>query len=125
MICLRGHAMPDSSLHCSICGSPPTVTPVVIAREPTAGLATAALVLGIIGLLGSVFLIGLPFAITAIVLGGVTIGRRLPGRGMGIAGLVLGIIGTVGALLLIVAVITLALLGIDLDAFAEQGVISR
>jgi hypothetical protein len=125
MICLRGHAMPDNSRHCSICGSAPTIAPIAPPPQPGSGMATGALVLGIFGLLGSLVLIGLPFSITAIVLGGVTLGRRLPGRGMGIAGLVLGIIGTVGALLMIVALITLTVLGVDLESFAEQGRFSQ
>ncbi|MFI6743778.1 DUF4190 domain-containing protein [Nonomuraea sp. NPDC050451] len=71
---------------------------------PTSGLAVASLVFGIIGLLGSWFLLGIP-SITAIVLGHAATGKTKrgirPGHGMAVAGLVLGYVVVVPAFLFI------------------------
>jgi len=77
------------------------------------GLAITSLVLGILGLLGVIFI----FSIPAIIFGGVALARansgRGSGRGMAIAGLVLGIIGTLLSLLLIVVLVMLQVGGFD------------
>ncbi|GAA0981193.1 hypothetical protein ENKNEFLB_00676 [Nocardioides aquaticus] len=69
------------------------------------GLAITALVLGILGLLGSIFVVGGLLSIFAIILGVVAlIQSRKPthgGKGLAISGIVLGVIGLViaGAIL--------------------------
>ncbi|SCL46783.1 DUF4190 domain-containing protein [Micromonospora peucetia] len=67
---------------------------VIVAQVPPAsGLATASMVLGIIGVLGGWCLFGLP-CLAAVVLGHMglrdTADGRKSGRGMAVAGLVLG-----------------------------------
>jgi hypothetical protein len=80
---------------------------------PTSGKATAALVLGIVGLVMCGLLAGIP----AIILGSQARREidasqgRLAGRGAAQAGFILGIIGTVLSTLLIVLVIGLFALG--------------
>lgn len=63
------------------------------------GLAIASLVTGIV----SLFIMGIPLGILAIVFGSISAGKleKGDGRGMAIAGLVLGIIGIVGALVVL------------------------
>ncbi len=81
---------------------PPIVYQVV---QPTNGLATASLVLGILGIALFWFL-GFIMSILAIVFGGVGLDRARaggPGKGSAMAGLILGIIGLLLPLLLIVA----------------------
>tara|TARA_B100000989_G_scaffold290834_1_gene264463 strand:- start:350 stop:964 length:615 start_codon:yes stop_codon:yes gene_type:complete len=63
------------------------------------GLAIASLVTGIV----SLFIMGIPLGILAIVFGAISAGKleKGEGRGMAIAGLVLGIIGILGALIVL------------------------
>ncbi len=82
---------------------PPIVYHVV---QPANGLATASLVLGILGIVLFWFL-GFIMSILAIVFGGIGLGRAkagAPGKGSAMAGLILGIVGLVLPLLLIVAI---------------------
>ena len=72
-----------------------------VVRQPKNGLAIAGLVLGIIGVLTSWLVVGLPFCIVGLVLAAVGM-RRSEGKGMAIAGLVLSIIGVVVAVTIIV-----------------------
>ena len=85
---------------------PPPPAPVVYqVVQPTNGLATASLVLGIVGIALFWFL-GFILSILAIVFGGVGISRAdagAPGKGVAIAGLVLGIVGLLLPLLVIFA----------------------
>ncbi|MFE9206830.1 DUF4190 domain-containing protein [Micromonospora sp. NPDC007230] len=72
---------------------PPVVRPVAVHPPLTSGIATASLVLGILGVLGGWCLFGLP-CILAVILGHVAMrdtrdGTR-SGHGMAVAGLVLG-----------------------------------
>ncbi len=114
--CPKGHPQPLTARYCSICGSRMTAMPEAQA-EPTArtgnGFAITSLVLGILGLLGVIFI----FSVPAIIFGGVALARansgRGSGRGMAIAGLVLGIIGTLLSLLLIVVLVMLQVGGFD------------
>jgi hypothetical protein len=74
--------------------APPPMPMVIVAQAPpTSGLATASMVLGIIGALGGWCMLGIPCLI-AIVLGhggiAATRGGVRGGRGMAVAGLVLG-----------------------------------
>jgi len=81
---------------------PPIVYQVV---QPTNGLATASLVLGILGIALFWFL-GFIMSILAIVFGGVGLGRAkagAPGKGLALAGLILGIVGLLLPLLVIAA----------------------
>jgi hypothetical protein len=75
--------------------------------QPRNGLGTAALVLGIIGLLTSILFFGGVFGLIAIVLGIVALGRVRRGeatnRGASIAGIVLGVLSLVIPVVLIVA----------------------
>jgi hypothetical protein len=71
---------------------PPPVVPVI---RPTNGMATASLVLGILGVVLFWF-VGFVMSILAIVFGGIGISRAnagAPGKGAAIAGLILGIAG--------------------------------
>ncbi|BFU44163.1 DUF4190 domain-containing protein [Krasilnikovia sp. MM14-A1004] len=72
---------------------PVTPGPAVARKPPTAGTATAAMALGIVGAVGGWYLLGLP-CLAAIVLGhqGLRVTRdgALGGRGIAVAGLVLG-----------------------------------
>lgn len=120
MTCIHGHPMPSDARYCSICGARPTTEPIAPLQSNGQGLATGALVLGILGFLTAPLLLGLPLSVAAIVLGAVVLGTRRPGRGMGIAGLVLGVLGTIGALLIIAALITIVALGIDPNTLLEQ-----
>ncbi|OKI61672.1 DUF4190 domain-containing protein [Micromonospora sp. CB01531] len=72
---------------------PPVARPVAVQPPLTSGMATASLVLGILGVLGGWCLFGLP-CILAVILGHVAMretrdGTR-SGHGMAVAGLVLG-----------------------------------
>ncbi|MFI7135659.1 DUF4190 domain-containing protein [Nonomuraea sp. NPDC050153] len=71
---------------------------------PTSGLAVASLVFGIIGLVSSWCLLGIP-SIVAIILGHAATGKTKrgirPGHGMAVAGLILGYVVVVPAFLVI------------------------
>lgn len=70
-----------------------------------AGMAIAALVLGILAILTFIVLIGGLFGIVALILGIIAAGRArrgvARGRGMAITGAVLGLLGLIGAIVLI------------------------
>ncbi|MEH0934260.1 DUF4190 domain-containing protein [Micromonospora psammae] len=75
---------------------PPAVSyppPLLIAAQPSSGTATAAMVLGIVGVFGGWCVFGLP-CVLAVILGHVglhdTRNGLKSGRGMAVAGLVLG-----------------------------------
>lgn len=75
-------------------------------QEPkkSVGLAVASMVLGILALVLSCCVPYLPIllALLAVVLGGVSLAKKMGGKGMAIAGLVCGIIGLIPAVILIV-----------------------
>jgi hypothetical protein len=77
------------------------------AERPRNGLGTAALVLGILGLITSIFLIGGLFGLIAIVLGFLALGRvrrhEATNRGASIAGIVLGVLSLIVPIILVVA----------------------
>jgi hypothetical protein len=77
------------------------------AGKPHNGLGTAALVLGILGLLGSILFFGALLGLIAIVLGFIALGRVRRGeatnRGASIAGIVLGFLSLVIPVILLIA----------------------
>ena len=86
--------------------SVPPQPPAAPVPEQGKGLAIASLVLGILAMLSGIFFIGSLFGIIAIILGAVSLSKKI-GKGMSIAGIitgVLGILGTIGA----VVIVTLA-----------------
>jgi tetratricopeptide (TPR) repeat protein len=92
---------------------------------PTSGLAVASVVVSAIGFLGAFIVVGLPFALVAVVLGHVSLVRirkaecRLGGKPAAIAGLVVGY-GSAGLALLIgVAAVGLLALGRNVAIPAE------
>ena len=84
------------------------------------GFAITSLVLGIIGLIGLVFVLSVP----AIIFGGIALARansgRGSGKGMAIAGLILGIAGTLLSLLLIAVLVTLQISGFDWTSLVPE-----
>jgi len=130
MICEAGHPIPEDARHCSICGAPPVTYIPSPAPAATAqpGMAIAALVLGISSVLGSLFVIGLPIAIAAIVLGAIawsrSTGSEVSGKGMAIAGLALGVIGVFGTIFIIIALVVLTLMGFDVSNLPQPGLTS-
>jgi hypothetical protein len=94
-----------------------------VASETTRGgngFAITSLVLGIIGLIGLVFVLSVP----AIIFGGIALARansgRGSGKGMAIAGLILGIVGTLLSLLLIAVLVTLQISGFDWTSLVPE-----
>ncbi|WP_280839826.1 DUF4190 domain-containing protein [Micromonospora sp. A200] len=90
--------------------SPPAVrypTPLLVAALPTSGSATAAMVLGIVGVLGGWCVFGLP-CLLAVILGHIGLHETRDGlksgRGMAVAGLVLGYVFVAPAVALTVMV---------------------
>ncbi|MEQ4721945.1 DUF4190 domain-containing protein [Nonomuraea sp. B19D2] len=79
--------------------------------QPTSGVAVASLIFGIIGLLGSWCLFGIP-SIVAIVLGHVAARKTKrgirPGHGMAVAGLILGYVVVIPAFIVSAVVIVSA-----------------
>jgi hypothetical protein len=78
----------------------------------TSGLAKAALVLGIVGLLLSPFLYLSPLSIGAIICGALGMGRtgvgKMRGYRMAVAGLVLGFVGLASCLFFLILLVSLA-----------------
>ena len=70
------------------------------APKKSAGLAIASMVLGIVALVLSCCVPVVTFicALLAVILGGVSLAKKMGGKGMAIAGLVCGIIGCIPAL---------------------------
>ncbi|WP_200210374.1 DUF4190 domain-containing protein [Micromonospora coerulea] len=90
---LPGPYPPVSAVPYQAGGYPPAVQRIAVQAPPTSGIATASLVLGILGVLGGWCLFGLP-CILAVILGHIGLretrdGTR-SGHGMAVAGLVLG-----------------------------------
>lgn len=73
-------------------------------KAPSAGLAIASMVCGIISLTVSCSTPYLPFVLSllAVVFGSVSLGKHKGGKEMAIAGLVCGIIGLVSAVIILV-----------------------
>lgn len=96
-----------------------TITPPM--QRAGSGFAVTSLVLGIIGLVGLIFV----FSVPAIIFGGIGLARanngRASGKGMAIAGLVLGIIGTLLSLLFIAVIVTLQISGFDWTTLSPEG----
>lgn len=87
-------------------GGVPAPDATATASGPSSGKATAALVLGIVGLL----LVPIVCSTLAIIFGALAMGDtskdpQLQGRGQAIAGLVLGIVGLVAGVLLFMALV--------------------
>lgn len=88
----------------------PPQQPVYVVQGQSNGMATAALVLGILGtvfgLIPFTFWLGIPLGILGIIFGflGISRANRMGGdrKGMAVAGLVLGIIGVVAGVLWLV-----------------------
>lgn len=91
-------------------GAPYGGVPVAPPSAPGKGLAITALVLGILGFLGSLIPFGIFVAglllLAAIVIGIIVLVRRMPGRGLGIAGLALGVIGLIAGVVSTVATVS-------------------
>src|SRR3954447_11900067 len=88
---------PGGQLPVYVGGYPPPGTPLLVVNPaPTSGLAVAALVLGIVGILGGWCTLAIP-CILAVIFGHAglndTKNGAKQGRGMAIAGLVLGYVG--------------------------------
>jgi hypothetical protein len=80
------------------------------------GMAVASMVLGIVGLLVSWFLLGIP-SILAVVFGHVSLHQirqssHVGGRGMAIGGLVTGYLGIAGGILFLVVNVAMAFFGV-------------
>ena len=75
---------------CPNCGTPANQTPTPQQSNSKKGMAIAALILGILGLLLSCVGIGIIFGIIGLVLGIISISQRRNGKGMAIVGIVLG-----------------------------------
>lgn len=75
------------------------------APKKSAGLAIASMVLGIVALVLSCCVPYLPIVLSllAVILGGVSLAKKMGGKGMAIAGLVCGIIGLVPAVIVVVS----------------------
>ncbi len=94
----------------------PQQQPVYVVQGPTNGMATAALVLGILGtvfgLIPVTFWLGIILGALGIIFGflGISRANRMGGerKGMAIAGLVLGIVGVVAGVLWLVLVVVAA-----------------
>jgi len=112
MFCSQcGEKIPDDSKFCSKCGAALGVAEVPASApaparaatgERTSGMAIAALIMGILGLIA----FG-PLAILAIIFGAIGIGQankdpNVKGKGMAVAGLVLGIIAVAGWVIAII-----------------------
>ena len=85
----------------------PTAAPMAYARPGPAqstGLAVAALVLGICGLIP---MAGALTALIAVALAVASLTTKRPGRGMAIAGFVMGVLSLIGHVVLIISVITM------------------
>lgn len=95
----------------------PAPAPVYAGPAQPCGKATASLTLGIIGLVLSVVLIGIPLGVIAVILGHLALseikhaGGRLEGHGKAIAGLVTGYI-CVGMILLLPFILIIAAIAI-------------
>lgn len=72
--------------------------------QPSKGLAIASMVLGIVALVLSCCVPYLPvlLSLLAVILGGVSLSKKMGGKGMAIAGLVCGIIGLVPSVIVII-----------------------
>ncbi len=82
---------------------PPPPTPEQLAAPPQqspGGLAISSLVLGIVGIFSSWVMIGLPFAIGGLVLGIISLAKKMPGRGLAIAGTVISSLAVLSAILM-------------------------
>lgn len=76
--------------------------------NPSAGLAIASMVLGILGLLSSAFVVGGLLGLIAVILGVIALIKRHGGKGMSIAGIATGAIAIlVGAFFLLIALVAL------------------
>jgi hypothetical protein len=88
---------------------PPQVVYVQQTPVPTNGLATAALVLGIIGVvLFWTIWVGILLGVLATIFGAIGVSRAkrgAPNKGMAVAGLVLGILAMIGSVVFTVAVV--------------------
>jgi hypothetical protein len=74
--------------------------------QPGKGLAVAALILGLVGLIP---MLGFIPAILGIILGIVVMSKKRPGKGMAIAGIVLGAVGLVASPIILYPALTRAL----------------
>ena len=124
-----GTANPDTATFCNNCGkalaatpaaappaapSPAPARPAYTGPPESSGKATGSLILGILGMLLSWVLIGIPMAIAAIILGHMSYSQikhsagRLTGEGKALTGLILGYLSVVSIpFVLIVAAIAI------------------
>ncbi len=71
-------------------------SPIVPARAGGSGLAIASLVCGIAGMpLCCLWMVSLPVATAAVIMGAISLAKKKPGKGMAIAGVVVGAAGVV------------------------------
>lgn len=71
-------------------GYPPVYASPRPAQKKVDGLAVAALVFGICGIVFSFCCIGAPFGIAAVILGIVALAKKTPSGGMSVAGIIMG-----------------------------------
>ena len=87
---------------------PQNVTVVNKQYQQPSGLAIASMVLGIVSVVISLFwILSIPIAITAIVLGSVALVKKYTGKGMSIAGIVTGAVTLlIGIALIVITVLS-------------------
>ncbi len=89
---------------------------------PASTLSVLSLVFGVIGLVLSLFLIGLLPAIAGVILGHVAIKREPHARGMAVAGLVTGYVGiAISVLWVLILLVPLLILWVTVGAFGAAG----
>jgi hypothetical protein len=100
-------------------GQPPYQQPYQV-TPPNEGLGLAAMIIGIISLVGScAYGLGLLGSPAALIMGRIAMKRidrsegRLGGRGMALAGFILGIVGTVLLVLSIIAVVIIIVVAVN------------
>ena len=81
---------------------PPSPQPGFQEKKGASGVAIAAMILGICGVIP---LVGIPLALVGIILGIVALAMGLPGKGMATTGIVVGIVGGLGVNLMLVGIL--------------------
>lgn len=74
-------------------------------NNPSVGLAVASMVLGICALVLACCVPYIPIvlALLAVILGGISLAKKMGGTGMAVAGLVCGILGLIPAIIIVVS----------------------
>ena len=110
--------------------APPAATPPGVVPSPYAGapaaqpstLSVLSLVFGVIGLVLSLFLVGLLPAIAGVILGHIALKREPHARGMAVGGLVTGYVGVaISVLWALIILVPLLLVWIAVGAVGVSG----